>query len=379
MTPHTNGSALLMVAASEKSPNLYYATKFLAPDAFYFFQIRGKKILLMSDLELDRAKDQADVDEVISVTKLVEEIKKKTGKSPGGMELLEYFLRKNKVDSVLVPGDFPIEYADPLRARGFKVAYKSEPFFEDRVYKSKDEISKIDQSLRHTETAVDAAVTLLRKSKIVKDKIIYEGEPVTSELLKKVVNVTLMEHNMVGEHTIISNGKDCVDPHNEGSGLIRPHQSIIMDVFPRSADTRYYADFTRTFVKGKASPKLKKMYKAVEYGQEIAFARIRDGAEASDIHNAINDHFEKEGFKTGFLNGRMQGFFHGTGHGLGLEVHEPPRISKAKHILKTGEVVTVEPGLYYLDAGGVRLEDLVVVREKGMTNLTQYPRFLEIE
>ncbi len=374
-----NNASLLMIAISEKSPNLYYATKFLAPDAFVFLQIRGRKILLMSDLELDRAKDQADVDEVISISRYSEEVKKKLGKSPGMIDLIAHYLRAKRVKDLLVPGDFPLEYADPLRKIGFKITFKSEPFFEARNYKSKDEIAKIRESLRHTEAAVDAAVKVLRESKIEKDRLIYDGQTLTSEFLKRVVNVKLMENNMVGEHTIISCGKDCVDPHNEGEGPLRPHTSIIMDVFPHSMNTQYYADFTRTFVRGTASDKLKKMYKAVEHGQQIAFERIRDGAEASEIHNAIMVYFEKEGFKTGFLGGRMQGFFHGTGHGLGLEVHEPPRISKAKHILKAGEVVTVEPGLYYVDAGGVRLEDLVVVEQKGMTNLTQYPRFLEIQ
>ena len=75
----------------------------------------------------------------------------------------------------------------------------------------------------------------------------------------------------------------------------------------------------------------------------------------------------------------MQGFFHGTGHGVGLEIHEPPYIgSKAQDILKKGQVVTVEPGLYYNGIGGVRIEDLVVVTSKGCRNLTKLPKFLEI-
>jgi Xaa-Pro aminopeptidase len=74
----------------------------------------------------------------------------------------------------------------------------------------------------------------------------------------------------------------------------------------------------------------------------------------------------------------MQGFFHGTGHGLGLDIHEPPRIAGVPSVLKSGHVVTVEPGLYYLGLGGVRLEDVVLVTNSGNRNLTQYPKFLEI-
>jgi Xaa-Pro aminopeptidase len=74
----------------------------------------------------------------------------------------------------------------------------------------------------------------------------------------------------------------------------------------------------------------------------------------------------------------MQGFFHGTGHGLGLEIHEAPRIGKRGTVLRAGNVVTVEPGLYYSGEGGVRIEDVVVVTETGCRNLTQFHKVLEI-
>ena len=74
----------------------------------------------------------------------------------------------------------------------------------------------------------------------------------------------------------------------------------------------------------------------------------------------------------------MQGFFHGTGHGVGLEIHEPPRVGPKPDILKAGMVVTVEPGLYYLDAGGMRIEDMVVVTKEGCRVLTEAPKVLEV-
>ena len=124
--------------------------------------------------------------------------------------------------------------------------------------------------------------------------------------------------------------------------------------------------------------KAKKMYQAVLEGQEIAFRKIKDGADGQAIHQEITRYFDQNGFSTGEKDGRMQGFFHGTGHGVGLEVHEPPRISNAQCILKTGMVVTVEPGLYYLDAGGIRLEDVVAVGGVGVRNLTRSSKELEI-
>jgi Xaa-Pro aminopeptidase len=97
------------------------------------------------------------------------------------------------------------------------------------------------------------------------------------------------------------------------------------------------------------------------------------------IHAAVQKLFEDEGYKTGKRHGRMQGFFHGTGHGLGLEIHEFPRISPTSAAtLRAGHVVTVEPGLYYPDLGGVRLEDVAFVAQRGARNLTQFEKVLEV-
>jgi Xaa-Pro aminopeptidase len=74
------------------------------------------------------------------------------------------------------------------------------------------------------------------------------------------------------------------------------------------------------------------------------------------------------------INGKQQGFIHSTGHGLGLDIHEPPRVSFTDTILEEGNVITVEPGLYYERLGGIRIEDVVVVKKDGCTNLTKYPK-----
>jgi Xaa-Pro aminopeptidase len=135
---------------------------------------------------------------------------------------------------------------------------------------------------------------------------------------------------------------------------------------------------TRTIVKGNASKALKRLYDVVQAGQEIAFTKIRNGVNGHEVHQQIQEMFTREGFETGVINGTMQGFFHGTGHGIGLDIHEAPRIGNVDVTLQTGNVVTVEPGLYYAGIGGVRIEDLVVVTDDGCTNLTTYPKELEL-
>lgn len=370
---------ILMIAASEYDANLYYATKFIAPDPFIFVQLKGRKYLLMNDLEVDRAKLQAKVHTVISTTTLAKAYVKKHGKRPSYIGLIAEFLKSKKAKNILVPGNFPIEYADPLRELGFKLTVKGDPFYEERTIKSKEEVRAVEKALRHVETSIDLVVKMLRKATIKKGRVYYKGKPVTSESIKQIINVSLMENGCIGNHTIVACGKQAVDPHNEGSGPIYANESIIIDIFPRDTSTRYHGDFTRTLVKGKAKPKLKAMYDAVYEGQEIAFKELKPGVDASKVHTKIHRRFEELGFPTGMINGRMQGFFHGTGHGLGLDIHEQPRFGGVKEIMKEGHVVTVEPGLYYEGAGGVRLEDVVVITKTGNRNLTKYPKFLEIK
>ena len=369
---------LLIIASSEKDADLYYATRFIAPDAFTFIQIRGKKYILINDLEIDRAKKQARVDRVLSSSRLSREYKEKFKRPAALTDLVASFLKKHRVKDLLVPENFPVRYYVPLKRAGFRIQYKGSPFYKERLIKDRFEIAAITQALRATERSAHAAIQTLRQSVIRKNRLYFRGKILTSEHLKKIIHQTLLEEGCSAEHTIVSCGQHSIDPHDQGAGPLEAHQPIIMDIFPRNSGTLYYADFTRTVVRGKASAQLKKMYAAVKEGQQIAFRMIRSGISAKEIHAAILSRFSQLGFTTGVKDGRMQGFFHSTGHGLGLEIHEPPRIGPGDDILKAGQVVTVEPGLYYKGVGGVRLEDVVLVTKTGCINLTKFPRTLEI-
>jgi Xaa-Pro aminopeptidase len=200
----------------------------------------------------------------------------------------------------------------------------------------------------------------------------------TSERIKTLINGKLMERDCVAQHTIVAGGEQACDPHNEGSGPLPAHRSIIFDVFPRSASSRYFADMSRTVVRGTPSAELKRLYQTVLDAQEEAIAQIKDGADGMKIHRGICERFEKAGYKTGLVNGRMQGYFHGTGHGVGLDIHEAPRISRTGSLLLEGHVVTVEPGLYYPGLGAVRIEDMVLVTGDGCRNLTNFSKAFEL-
>src|SRR5262249_1779538 len=152
-----------------------------------------------------------------------------------------------------VPADFPLEAAERLRERGIRVQGRPHPFFPQRGVKSAEEVAAIEEAQRHTETALAAPLDALRESVIRGGEGIWNGRPRTAEGRKKVVNVALMENDCSAQHTIIACGDQGVDPHNQGSGPLPPNQGIIFDIFPRPSTSHYFADMSRTVVKGKAS------------------------------------------------------------------------------------------------------------------------------
>ena len=375
----SNDKAILIIADSERDSNMYYATGFPAPDPFVFIQKDNEKIMITNDLELDRAKSQSKADKVISLSQYERIVKKRGNSLAGFIEVVAAALREVDVTKLQVPANFSVEYADFLRKSGFKLEVKKEPFFDSREIKDEEEIGHIIKTLRNTEKAIDKAMDCIRKSN-VKNGFLFSASnrQITSESIRQIINVELMKKGCTARHTIVSCGEQSCEPHNVGNGPLRANEPIIFDVFPKDEHTGYYADISRTIVKGKAAGPLKKMYKAVASAQELVFMSAGNGARGDVIHRKVMKHLTSRGFKTGKTQGKMQGFFHGTGHGVGLDVHEPPRISKTKCTLKTGNVVTVEPGLYYPGVGGVRLEDMILITDEGCTNLTNSPKVLEV-
>ncbi len=160
-------------------------------------------------------------------------------------------------------------------------------------------------------------------------------------------------------------------------GLARALRGL--DIKVKAREGNYFANITRTVVKGRARDAVRKLFDTVARAQEVAFSQICHGTTGAEVHNAVHEFFVKEGYKSGRRNGRVEGFFHGAGHGLGLEIHEPPRMSSGSNdILRSGHVVSVEPGLYYHELGGVRLEDVALVTTKAPRNLTKFEKELEV-
>jgi len=372
--------ARLIVAASDTDANMLWATRLFAPDPFVFIQKGSRRYVVMSDLEVDRARKQASVDQVLHQSEYVRRLQSRGVQFPTTAQVIRAVFRDLRVRNAAVPASFPLGIADGLRESGIRIEVRPDPFWPEREIKRDDEVRSIRDSLRAAEAGMEAGIAALGRSKIgQRGYLTLDGARLTSEILKSIINSTIMERGYVPSHTIVASGAEGVDPHNEGSGPIRAHVPVIMDIFPRSQKTGYFGDMTRTVVRGRASDRVKRAYAAVLEAQRIAFRRVRPRASAYDIHNDILDYFRGQGFETGSRDGRMQGFFHGTGHGLGLDIHEAPSFGlRARNRFRKNHVVTVEPGLYYAGMGGIRLEDVVVVTDTGCRNLVRFPKFLEV-
>ena len=374
-------TARLMIAASEHDADMLYISGMFVPDPFVAIGIGGLWHGLFSPLEVDRARKQSRFDEVHLDSEWRQQGERQ-GRDSTLAGAAAAFLAARNIRKLQVAGHFPVALANKLAGWGFEVSCTEGSLFPERAIKSEAEIRHIARAERLTRRAMQQAEQYLAACGIGNDGILTtpdRSRKVKSADVRRVIESFLIGEGAMPSHTIVACGREAADPHNVGHGHIRAGQPIIVDIFPRLLDSGYWGDMTRTYVKGKASERVRELYRTVREGQDIGLSMVAAGVDGMLIHQAITAHFDQCGFVTGNRRGKQVGFFHGTGHGVGLEVHEAPRISTRSDILQAGQVVTVEPGLYYPDLGGVRLEDMVVVRAKGCDNLTRHARRLEIE
>ncbi len=359
---------------------MLYAVGFFDPDPFIYFRVNGKCHVVLNNSEIHSVRKKTRHCQVISYAQCVEKLRRNRVKNRGMASVISLLLREQRLRKIFVPANFPIGLARELRNHKIKVRIRKEDIFPERQIKRADEIKKISAALMMAEVGLAEGIQALKHSKIGRDgKLMYHGVALTSEKLRAIIDVAIIQAGGCASRTVAACGKQACDPHERGHGVLMARQPIVLNVFPRSQKTGYFGDITRTVVRGRASDAARKLYDTVLRGQEIAFARLRAVATAAEIHCAVLDFFEQEGYKTAKKRGRMQGFFHATGHGLGMDAHESPRINVSSlDILKPGHVVTIEPGLYYPEIGGVRLEDVASLTSDGARNLTRFEKTLEV-
>src|SRR5881392_2233068 len=369
--------ARLIVAPSDTDADMLYATRIFIGDPFIFLQQNGKRTLVLSDLEIDRAKKNAKADEFVMFSQLEREVQGKAKKAPPYEKVLAHFLTKRGVRRAKVPANFPLGFANEIKRKGIALETSDGLFWPAREKKTAEEIRLLERALRITETGMKRGMEILKASKPgAGKKLKWSGKTLTSEILRAVIDSAILRAGGVPTNTIVAGGDQACDPHERGFGPLYADSLIILDVFPRDAKTGYFGDMTRTVLRGRASDAQRKLWETVKAGQALGLREIRAGIDGMKIHKAIQALFRKRGYPTEVRKGKNVGFFHGTGHGLGLEIHEYPRLQKVT--LKDRQVLTVEPGLYYPGLGGVRHEDVVMVTKTGCRILSRFPKQLEI-
>jgi Xaa-Pro aminopeptidase len=353
-----------------------YLSGFDAPDPFLTCYTPDGVYLLVSGLEYGRAKRTAGAAGVARLSAYdYRDRVDGMGRADARAAVVADWLADRGVDAVTVPERFPLGTADGLREAGVAVRVDdSDAVTRARAVKTPEEVDHVRRAQRANERAIGAAEDLLASASVVDGVLHHDGEPLTSERVRRVIERTLLEEGCALDETIVACGADAADPHDRGSGPLEPDEPIVVDVFPRDKETRYHADTTRTFLKGEPSERVREWFDLTDEARRAALDAVEPGVTGAAVHDAACDVYEDAGLPTLRSDPETPtGFIHSTGHGVGLDVHELPRIAPDGEELRPGNVITIEPGLYDPEVGGIRIEDLVLVTEDGAETLTEYP------
>ena len=267
------------------------------------------------------------------------------------------------------------------------VAEKSPTVIEAAMLtKDAAEIAKLKSVAERANQAMSAAwdfiASLRRDGDFVRDE---SGRRVTIGDVKALVRRELMARGLEDTGMIFAQGRDAGYPHSRGEAdmPLQVGRAIVFDLFPRELGGGYHHDMTRTWCIGRAPDEVRSAYEQVMQAFDIAVEAYGLNKPAHLMQEAVQDHFERLGHASSRSDSKaMNGYMHSLGHGVGIDIHEKPSISHLarKDIFEIGNVLTIEPGLYYPERGyGVRVEDLFIIDEKGeLISLTPFRKDLVI-
>jgi len=353
------------VLVDSKGPEILHRTGITAPDAFIYIAVAGEDPVVFFDArEYDvQLQKIQQLGNGVRVERLESYMQKKFSQT------LIKILQCYGIQEVKISPNMPYVLVREIENAGINIAIHD--FESERDVKTEQELQHMIEAQRINESAFLLAYDILSQSIISGELIMYEGKTLTSEYMKFRLRTHLLEQGYdCPDGIIVASGAQSARPHDEGCGNLLPHEAIIIDIFPRSEKTGFYADMTRTFVKGTPKKGLEELFTAVQEVQKEIADSIAIGEVCSDVHARTVEAFRKRGYPTS----PERGFMHGTGHSLGLSVHEGPRLNAVcDRIIQPGMTLTIEPGLYYPDVGGVRIEDVVVFHLDGTKeNITQF-------
>jgi len=365
-----NGADAYVLYASSDEADMRYLSGFKTSDPFvYFKKPNHRGTIIVSQMEHARAVRESHAAVMTKAQAGLVEILK-TEKDP--WKATAKIITNQVQGRILVPPKFPLALARALQD-SVDLIVDTACLESMRAVKNRAQIAAIKNVQRVTESALDLGISLIRRSTERKGILFTDEKPLTSERVKAAINNHLMDHGCIAKDSIVSCGEDTAIPHCLGSGALKAHQPIVLDIFPKDERSGYFSDMTRTVSKGKPGAKVLEMYAVVCDAQTLAIGQVREGVSGAEVHQTVVDFFRDHGY-----DNTTTGFVHSLGHGIGLEVHEPPALGPSGKDLVAGNVITIEPGLYYPGVGGVRLEDIGAVTKKGFSRFTKFPKDLVV-
>lgn len=355
-------TAVVLIGSHLSMPDIEYATGFHSSDPVVLVAHAGRRYLAVPRMEVGRARAESRNTEVLTPAELGLQGRSRASYGHWAAAIL----KRLRVGKCYVPSEFPHGAVRVMEKQGVKVRILTEEPFPERRIKSSAETKKIKESQQAAVLAMRAAINAISRAGIDSEGFLVSGgRRLTSECVRQLISRVLMDHSCVCRDTIVACGPDAADPHNRGYGPLKANSAIVMDIFPQHLEHGYWGDLSRTVLRGTANDEITAIYSAVKAAQAVALHAIKPGVKCGTIHNQAKYEFNRRGFKTEMTENGPAGFIHSVGHGVGLEVHEKPSLGSDEGRLRKGNVVTVEPGLYYPGVGGVRIEDTVVVTAKG--------------
>ena len=374
---------VLIFGDTIRSPELRHEVPIGIGDPFLYAEHGGARYVVANGLELPRLLELPGL-EVLTEERFGRDalVAQRLRTDEVQLEVALRVCRELGITSARVPATFPLELADRLRAAGIELTPDSRFFVERRRRKNEAELAGIRRAQAVTQRAMVELRDMLRLAEPRNGSVFVEGEPLTSELLRAVVDSTFAAGGVMADDVVVSHGPQSAVGHEAGSGPIAPGEPIVVDLFPRDRESACYADMTRTFVVGTPSEELREYQRLCLEALRRSTEATRPGVTGRALFDLTCDIFERNGYRTQRTKqpGEVlaEGFFHSLGHGVGLEVHEEPGLSRLGHDeLVAGDVVALEPGLYRSGFGGCRLEDLVLVTADGAEVLADFPYDLE--
>jgi Xaa-Pro aminopeptidase len=363
-----SGADAYVMYASSRDADMRYLTKFTTSDPFVYFKRPGENgTIIISQMEVGRASRESPAS---VMTRAEADLPAFLKKEKDPVRATARMIAVQAGKKILVPPQFPLGLTRALE-QYCTVSVDPGTVLSLRAIKTKAEIAAMQRVQKVTETALGLGVSLIRKSTIKKGYLYHSGTPLTAEHVKFAMHSHLLACGCTAVDTIVSCGEETAIPHMTGTGPLRADEPIIIDLFPVEEASGYYADMTRTVVKGDPSEEIRTMYETLCQAKALAISLVRPKALGVDVYQAVVDFFAERGYESD-----TRGFVHSLGHGVGLQIHELPTVGPAGKALARGNVITIEPGLYYPGTGGVRLEDIGVVTARGFENFTNYPEEL---